>query len=605
MGVNANIGPANTPLNPTADPYPKFKTETFNMFGGINAKVSSYINSNSPQQFRDILNLNFLFPGALNKRPGSTLYGGVTVSGGILGGWEYQKQDGSSYIIFGANTNLYSVTPSNVTPVVTNLKNGAYFDFITMVDRLFCCNGDSFFKFDGVNNYKYSLPPGATAAWGISAALGGSMLAGFTGTFVCAYGYVNERGYGGPVSNGFTVVLDGVTFNSITYAGMTQPFSGYGVTALQLWRTSNGGVNFFGTTLAVSGATQVTDTGFPLGTSLAIPHLWFTMAPRFVELYNNQLFLGGFSQFPSRLYWSEIGEPEAIQPNYFAEFRTNDGDRLSGVKPYGGAMVVGKQRSLHRMVGDNPGNFALQEITTEYGSLSQQSMVVFENLFWCLDQKGVVQYDGANVGIISDAVEPFFIGANTSAAMDSAVGAHYKQTSEVWFAFPFTGSTLAQMILAYDYIVKAWTRYDNIAPTSFFIAQGNQGLKTLFYGGYTGGLFAMGQSYMSDNGVAFTCSVFTDWLAANGQTSENLYRRLWLDVDPILGVTQTIGVKLYTNYATTTVGYTGVLALTAYQNRLDFGIPARTMAAHVAYSSATLPFKLNAYTFESRYLRST
>lgn len=587
----------------SANPYPKFKSENFYLFGGINAKASAY--ANQPTEFRDLSNLNFLYPGALTKRPGSTLYVGSTVSGSILGGIEFQRMNGSSLIVFSANTNLYTASPpASVLPVVTGLQNGAVFSYVTFADRLFCANGANFFKFDGTNNYKFSLPPGATAAWGVTATAGGSLTPGVTGTFVCAYGYVNERSYLGPVSNGMTITIDGVTNNSITYYGMTLNQSGYGITALQLWRTSNGGSDLYGTTLAVSSATTATDIGFPLGTSLAIPHLWFTLIPRYAAVYNNQLMLGGFSGFPSRMYWSDIGEPEAIQPNSYADFVTNDGDRLTGMKLYNGTLVTSKLRSLHRLTGTDPTNFSIQQITDQYGNLSHQAMVVFENLLWMLDQKGIVQFDGANIGVISDKPEPFFLQMNVPASIDTATAVHFKQYNEVWYHFPFQGATLNNTVIVYDYATQAWTRYDGIQASCLFIAQGTQSVKTVFYGGYTGGLFYIGSSFFGDNGNAITCMAFTRWVSPTGHTSENMYRRFWMDVDPVLGITQAIQTSLFKNYSSSAIAFTGSIFQSVYQTRLDFGVSGRTIAAQWMHSSASLPFKVNAYTFESRYQRS-
>lgn len=596
--------PFNQLTGMSTDTYGKFKSESFLLFGGINAKASAYLNG--PHEFRDLQNLNFLFPGALNKRPGSTMYVGSTLTGSILGGVEFQRLNGNSMIVISANTNLYTVTPpSTINTNVTGLLNGAIFNFVTFVDRLFCCNGQNNFKFDGTNNYNYSLPPGFTANWGVTTAAGGSLVGtGTTQVFFCAYGYVNERGYLGPVSNGFTIVVDGsTTVNSIKYYGMTQP-DGYGITALQLWRTSQTGVDLYGTTQVLSGSTQATDTGFPLGGSLAIPHLWFTMVPRFQAIYNNQYFMAGFSSMPSRVYWSEIGEPEAVQPTFYAEFRTNDGDRITGMKVYNGTLVVAKQRSIHRLVGDNPSNFSIQEISTEYGCLSQQSMVVFENILWMLDQKGIAEYDGANISIFSEKVEPSFLAMNVPAALDKAVGAHYKTYNEVWFSVPLNGATLNNTILVYDYLSQAWTKYSGIQACNLFVAQGTQKVKTLFYGGYTGALFYVGASFFGDNGNPITCSAFTRWLAPSGQTTENMYRRFWLDIDPVLGITQSINFNLYTNYSTAAIQLTGSIQQSVYQTRTDFGLSARSIAAELFHTSATLPFKLNAYTFESRYQRS-
>lgn len=588
------------------DTYQKFKSENYYLFSGINCKASPY--TNTQFEFRDLSNLNFFYPGSLTKRPGTTMYAGSTVTGNLLGGYEYAKSNGNSLIVFAANTNLYTATPpSSINTVVTGLLNGAIFDFVTYVDRLFCANGNNFFKFDGVNNYNYSLPPGATAAWGVTVASGGSLVGdGTTHIFLCAYGYVNERGYAGPTSNAQTITIVGSsTWNSIVYYGLTQAFSGYGITAIQLWRSVQDGANLFGTTLLALGGTQVTDTGFPLGSSLALPHLWFTMIPRFQSVYNNQFVMSGFSQMPSRIYWSEIGEPEGVQPTYYADIITNDGDRLTGHKFYNNSLVIGKLKSLFRLSGTDPSNFSLAQLTSDYGSLSHKAMVTFQNFIWMLDQKGIVQFDGAICSIVSNAkMDTFFANMNVPYAIDTACAVHFKQYNEVWFTFPYNGATLNNLIIVYDYLSNAWTHYDGINAACLFVAQGTQNVKTVFYGGYTGALFYFGASFMGDNGNAITCMAFTRWLAPSGQTIENMYRRFWGDIDPVLGITQAINLNFLKNYATNTFAATGTIYQNVYQSRLDFGISARSIAAQIYHASSTLPFKMNAFTFESRFQRS-
>jgi hypothetical protein len=209
------------------------------------------------------------------------------------------------------------------------------------------------------------------------------------------------------------------------------------------------------------------------------------------------------------------------------------------------------------------------------------------------------------VSIVSDKVEPYFRNMNVSAAIDKALAIHYKQFNEVWFHFPSNGATLNDTTIVYDYVTKAWTRYEGIKASSLFSATGNSPVRTIFYGGYTGALFIVGGSYLGDNGSAITCMAFTHWHAESGQTTEKMYRRFWGDIKPVLGVTQPIEIDLFSNYDDTSIASTGTIYQSTFQTRLDFGISSRSIAAKLIHSSASLPFNLNAYTFESRYQRST
>lgn len=580
--------------------YPQFKDETYQLFGGINSKTSEYLNEIT--EFRDLSNLHFTVPGALSKRPGSASYLGATVSGRVHSVYQFNRLNGASYLVAGANTNLYNVT-STFSPVVTGLQSGALMDFSTFVDRLFVANGTNFFKYDGSNGYLFSLPPGSTASWSASVIIGGGSLA--TGTYVFAYGYVNERGYYGPPSNGITLSVVGSSLCGVQYFGLTQPVGNYGATAIALYRTSVGGIELANTTLTAITTTTVTDPNWPLTSRTEPTSLFFTLAPKFIEIYNNQLFMGGFSLIPSTVYWSEIGEPEDVEPEYFAEFRTNDGDRITGLKSYLGSLIVTKQNSCHRVTGDNPSNLVLQEITDQYGCLSNRSMVTFNDYLWWLDRQGIVEYNGANIGIISNKVQPIFDNMNITAAMDNAVAIHNKKFNEVWFAIPTSGATLLNTVVVYDYLTKAWTKYEGLNISSLAVAQGSISEQTPFFGNYTGSINYFGASFYNDNGAAITCMIKTRWHANRGQTTENMYRRFYLNLDPIIGFTQAINLEFRLNYDDTTISATNTMYQTPYQSRIDFGLSSRSIQAAAYHTSASTPIRVDGYTFTSRFQRDS
>ena len=582
----------------------KFKTERYALLSGINNKASPYVNG--PQEMRDLVNLNFREPGALTQRPGSTMYAGATVSGRITGGIEFERLNGASYVVASANTNAYTVTSSGFTPFKTGLLNNALLDFVTFVDRLFGCNGQDFFKFDGTNTQPFSLPPGYPGL-AATAVEGGSLLAGVTGIFTIAYGFLNDRGYYGPAGNGVTITLNGVTFNSIAYLGMTLP-PNFGISAIALYRTSVNGNEITGTTQALaanvlSGATII-DTGFPLTDRIDNEALFFTLVPKYLEIYNNQLFMGGFSSLLSTTYWSEIGEPENVQPEYSTEFRTNDGDKLTGIRAYSGGVIFSKERSLHRITGDDPTNFLQIEISDQYGCLSDRTMIVFEDYFWCLDSKGIVEFDGASARIVSNPVEDIFKSMNVAAARDNACALHDRDNNEVLFAIPCDGSSINNCIVVYDYLAKAWTTYEGIEATHFYMAKGGLGRKSLLFGGYTGALSYFGSTLTGDAGKAITCIMTPPFIAPEGQTTEQMYRRFYLNVDPVMGVTLPISVNLRTNYGST-VQATRTMYMNPFQSRVDFGLSAKSLQTEVVYSSASFPIKIMGYAIESRKQRDT
>lgn len=578
--------------------YDKLKSENYSLLGGINVKASPY--SNGPTEFRDLKNLNFVSLSALTKRPGTSLYLGATIAGRITGGVDFSKLDGSSYTVVTANTNAYRVT-SSFSSIKTGLTNNALSDFVTFVDRLFVCNGSQFFKFDGNQTSNYSLPKGNTSSFGATAQVGGSLSPGTTAIFVVGYGYLNDAGYYGPASSGYTVVLNGATFNSILYYGMTTP-ADFGVSAIQLYRSLAGQVDMFGTT-AITGSSFL-DTSSIVGTRLANDNLYFTLAPRFMEIYNNMLFQGGFTSMPSTIVWSNVGEPEGIDPLSNAEVRTNDGDRTTALKSFAGQLVVTKQKSFHRVVGDEPANISIQEISDQYGCLSNRAIVVFEGKCWFLDSKGIVEYDGTLPRIVSTKIESIFGRMNLSAAIDNAIAVHFRKYNEVWFCIPIDSSPINNTIIVYDYVANAWTTYEGVDCSSLWMGTGNTPEQTVFAGGYTGNIFYFGPSFFSDyDGRAITCMMRGYNLSASGETTERQYRRFYLNVSPLSGSSQAIDIHFRTNFSDSIV-LSRTMYQATFQTRLDFGLPAKSISAEVVHSSATLPFQIQGYTFESRFQRN-
>jgi len=578
--------------------YEKNKSETYTNVGGLNQKTSVYLTDQN--EVLQLKNMHFLTLGAVTKRPGITLYTGASVAGRIGGLYEFEKLSGASYIVATANTNAYLVTNS-FNSFRSNLLNDGLFDFVTFTDRMFAGNGQDFFKFDGVNSSNYSLPPGGLsyAAFGITATGGG----GLSGTVIAAMGYLNDRGYAGPTSPGVTLALNGISYNAILYYGMSFP-AGYGITSFAFYRSGAGQVDLFGTTFSpvTAGSTFVDFS--PLSTRPMPESLWFTLAPKYLEIFNNQLVMAGFSSMLSTVYWSDIGEPESVLPEYFAEVRTNDGDVVRGLKSYSNDLIINKQKSFHRLSGTNPNNFTLQQISDQYGTLSNRSMVVYNNLLLFLDSKGIIKYNGANIEVLSNRVESTINRINVPAAIENATAIHFRKYNEVWFSFPVDDSLVNNHTLVYDYLADAWAEYDGFDVSSLMVGQGRLPSPTAMVGTYGGQVSYFEDEIYSDYGQPIECLFQTRFTTLMGQSIEQQFRRFYLNVDPITGITQPIGIDLRSNFGDTRiVGHTIYQA--PFQTRIDFGVPAKTLSAVVNHVSASLSFKVFGWTIESRYQRST
>lgn len=571
---------------------PKIKSENYALLGGINTKASQYITG--PFEFLDLSNFDFTRPGSLTKSPGSTQFVSGPVSGRITSLYEFNRLSGASYVIAAANTNIYTVSSGSYSSFKSGLLNGGLFDFVTFVDRLFAANGQDFFKYDGTNAFNYSLPPGV----GLTFALSGSG-SGWTGTFIYEYGYLNERGYLGPCGPGITVSVAG--HSAVTLSGFTLP-AGYGITALAFYRTDANTTDLFRIGFAGIAAVNFVDTDLPLSTVPCNDNLWFTAAPKYLELYNNQLFMAGFSGMLSTVYFSQVGDPESVPPDFNFEVRTNDGDKVSGMKNYLGSLMVFKEKSFHQLLGDDPNNFLVKQVSDQYGCLSNRAIVTFEDRCFFLDEKGIVEFNGANIRVVSNKVEPIFLAMNIDAAVENATAIHNRLRNEVWFAIPINGSTVNNCIVVYDYVADAFTKFEGNQISSLAVMQSTFSNQRAFFGDYSGLIHSYGASLLGQNGRAMTCLMKTRFIHDMGSSIEEQFRRFYLDLVPVLGFTSSLSVDFFTDY-----GVTSVLSRTMYQapfqSRIDFGLPAKALAAQVSNSTSTDPIQINGFTVESRKQR--
>lgn len=663
----------------------------YNNLGGVNQKASKY--EMQTAQFLDMRNLDFDVPNALQKRPGSSLFSSQSLSGPVLGLYEFQKlltglSSAADFILANANGNLWQNTPSGSNPTTFSLISQNYgatqpIDFLTFANKAWMANGTKWEWFDGISLSPAGglVRPQATFTPLGNRAASYILVAGMTMTtrpvssasliavqVWAAYSEVRGDGYLGPCdffSNPVGLVNAGAGSTSGNeWFADNQYISGFSVTpsatAIAIWvgydrqvgasaTIGNGGAqcptdnglakpviasisSFGGAGSVLLGPTLVaspdptkfflytmiptTSATFnfagltswsnfmaqnPPGFSGIVGNFFSTFTPKYIEVNQNRMFFSGFSSSPSVTWWSEVGEPEVILPDSSFETRTNDGDRVYAIATFNNELLVMKENSFHRLIGDSADNFQLVQISDQYGCLSNKSVVKYDQKIYWLDKKGILEYYGANHSIVSDGIEGIFRRMNLSAAREYAVGVHHAYRNQLWWGIPVDGSSVNNLTVVYDYLVGGWTFFDGFNPASFGFIKGALPKYTAWRGDYTGFVHFFGESFFSDSGQGISCSALTRFEAA-GENNSWLWRRFFLDNAPVSGGTLT--GKVFSNYDTTTVKATFAMDQSAFQNRAEIGVNGKAVAVQFGHYSASLPLLINGYGLAKRPLRN-
>lgn len=374
-----------------------------------------------------------------------------------------------------------------------------------------------------------------------------------------------------------------------------------------LFLTNNGTATYWAATNIIFGTTFSNyDSSAELSSSFSgMPFNFFaTYIPKYLEQNQNVMFYAGFSSAPSNVWFSDLGEPESIQPDSFFEVRTNDGDRVTGLRAFNNQLIIPKEKSFSKLIGNSAENFQLVDLSTDFGCLSDRTMLTKDQTMFWLDRKGILEFTGANWSIASSAIEAIFRRMNLSAAKEKACGVHHVARSQLWWGIPVDGSSVNNVTVVYDYLVNAWTFFDGFNAASFAYAKQQLDSPTVWRGDYSGLIHYTGSSFFSDSGRGITCLAFTRFDQAGGENQTTLWRRLFLDTGASTGATGAITGQVFSNFDTQTVQATFQAAQTVFQSRVEMGVPAKAVAAKFSHFSASLPLLINGYGWGKRGLRN-
>lgn len=350
-----------------------------------------------------------------------------------------------------------------------------------------------------------------------------------------------------------------------------------------------------------------------------------------VSYYAKRLFWGS-SNWKNYLIYSEIIETQAdaekILPDSFILLPNQDFPFVAS-RAYNQTLMVFNQKGVTRLTGEDPGNFQGVELTRQYGLISSRAIVEWNEKIWFLDETEIIEYNGANFSVVSDRMQAIMQRMNSSAAKKCAAAYYYEERNEVWFAIPLDSSNENNIVIVYDTLAQGFTTLKSAfnfnllqafsSPVALPATPASISLRVspsytqrnsrLFVSSPGGSLTYFGSSFATDAGQVISLGVKTRFHAEQGHSVTNEWRRLYLDTGPWNSVTLGFRTNFYANFSTNTISLTRTIFASGsqysgqQQTRIDFGIPAKSLAMDISIGT-TNPVKVYGYTIERRFLRN-
>lgn len=219
---------------------------------------------------------------------------------------------------------------------------------------------------------------------------------------------------------------------------------------------------------------------------------------KFIAEKDNVIFVAGDHQHPSRVYYSEVGDPGKwvdMDGNPY-HFEVPGEDVITGLIKLRGDLVIFKSNSIHMLYGSSRDYFQRREIQSGIGCVASGSITAVYDAIFFLSHDGVYAFDGASVRSMSKKVKDKVDSINNSA---QAVATFFDNMYMLSYA---EGSNIGNnAVLVYDLDTASWTYFTNINAGCFNRAPAKDGV---YFGdscaGYIYIFMPMGENLFSDDG---------------------------------------------------------------------------------------------------------
>lgn len=399
-----------------------FEIKTFDKLRGINSKKA--LTQKSYFEAEDARGGYFDKFGSFVKRRGGSKYNTTETGSKILGGFDFQYGSLTQTVII-SGTDIYTGSAGTLTSIYSSLTTDLVPDFATffVVDDLFTFSKDFLFITNGKDAVlKYDASaitnagierPAAAPTLNSSSAVGGSLT---DGVYLVSYTYVSADGVESNPSDELEVTLSA--------GGSTQSFvidivnsADTQTTIRRIYMTSVGGASLFeNTTSTVNDNTTVTAdiTTSPDGALLEYDHDVPPLA-FYIETGRDRVFAARTSTNPNRFFFSKQYKPfyfpqgELDQENLFY-FDVGDGRPITGIKSFYDSILIFKEEDIYILMGNDEFSYRLEKVKSDYvvGCSSNQSIAIFDNWCYFVDQSGYYRTNGVVIQKVSGPLDDFF-----------------------------------------------------------------------------------------------------------------------------------------------------------------------------------------------------
>jgi len=172
----------------------------------------------------------------------------------------------------------------------------------------------------------------------------------------------------------------------------------------------------------------------------------------------------GSPEFPSRLWWTNPDEPMKFTDSNWADFGSDDGDRIQACAQLRGGVVILKRHTTWALFGASSTTFHTGQQSDKIGCAARYSLVVHQGKGYWLSEHGVYASTGAGEPepIGEGKVRKWVENLNWATGSDLIRGCYVPELDQIWWTVPYgTAITKSNRVLVLDlrsgeFLIRAW-----------------------------------------------------------------------------------------------------------------------------------------------------
>lgn len=226
----------------------------------------------------------------------------------------------------------------------------------------------------------------------------------------------------------------------------------------------------------------------------------------YMEFYNSMMVYAGIPSSPNMVAFSGVLRPEAHSLDDEQILDPQDDDVITGLKLFGKAVAIYKNRALYIGSGITPDGIDIDRTAVKEGTFANASIIEFESNHAYLGERGPFIFNGLREQFIGYAIQDFWATLDLG-AMNGSSGVYYKPLNMLIWNVKEVGEPDFNLWLCFNTKTKEWTtRPHSSSRLSTFLESDTK--TKLWIGGANGVLYS-GDLGTSDDGVPIAIELKT------------------------------------------------------------------------------------------------